>query len=356
MGRFGKEEIMKERLLVSFISLFLLTFLPSCGQSDAQHDPKNPIQGKIIFESNREALKDAIIGQDGFKKGILSLYLWENGKITKFFKGGSHPRWSPDGERIACVRWGTGNIAILDANGNILQEIKPTHYALRVDWFDDNSIFYVGEERSRSRGQMPTAFLMKYDLSVHEDVILYKTVPLGRISNVSFNKDGDIFIFHLDDKLKRESELSTYVVFFDSATKSLNVVYKNAFDPVLLDDGRNILFTTNWTPDGRKIEQFGWGALVKYNLETKDFDVIRPTSWVRNMRLSRDGKYLYTSEPVERDGNAIHIYSVENLKRPIYVIPPATIYGYNDFSHDLNPDWLPFAQPESKTQPRTEGH
>lgn len=285
------------------------------------------ISGKIIFESTRDFRKDK----------VYSLYLWENGLTKKIFVGVASSRFDEEGAKIAVGRSENGDIVILDLNGQILESVSTNYYPLEVGWLDSGTLFYVGTEKEKI--QNPKYYLMQIDLSTGKEMMLYATGELGQIRNVSWKPKKDLFIFELTDKLANDKDIMPRVVFFYKEERLLIVQYLNAFTPVLLNDDKTLIFTSSYRPDGSRIQDLAWSALIEFNIDTKAYKIIRPTTWVHNMRLSRDGKYLYTSENVKGDGIGTHIYSIDNLKEPIYVIQPMKDQ-YGTLSQDSRPDWI----------------
>ncbi len=64
----------------------------------------------------------------------------------------AEPRWSPDGSRVAAVRWqrgGTSEIVVLDTTGHILQRIAPAHAVQAApSWSPDGRHLYFTSDRT----------------------------------------------------------------------------------------------------------------------------------------------------------------------------------------------------------------
>ncbi len=64
----------------------------------------------------------------------------------------AEPRWSPDGSRVAAVRWqrgGTSEIVVLDTAGHILQRIAPAHAVQAApSWSPDGTHLYFTSDRT----------------------------------------------------------------------------------------------------------------------------------------------------------------------------------------------------------------
>lgn len=310
----------------------LILGLASCEKNESSHEGKTvgsiPIQGKIIFESPYDFVKDQ----------AKSIYLWEAGKIKKIYTAAHDPKWSLDKTSIAASRSGNGNIIIINEKGELQREVKTGFYAVDVGWMDKNNIFYVGTTREKI--SKPSKKLIHLNLVDESETTIYETSPVGLLQNVSYYPDRRIFVAGLLTKLEGESDLRSRVVTIDYPTAVMKILYEDARSPILDTQNDNIYFKTNLYPNGESMNSPVGGYICKLNLRTQELQKIRPVGLLRSMKLSRDEKYLYTSEQSETSGAQIYIFNIKNLINPIFTIEPRRQLRTGDWSQMVHPDWV----------------
>jgi len=295
----------------------LLFFSLGCSLAD---DVKitNEIKGKFIFY----ALRDL--------KLPWNIYISQDGEITKF-KRAISPLWSVDGEKIACVK--DSAITIFDTTGNLIQSFPNTKGAVKITWSPDNTRFAYSAKGLSSQ-KFDKIFL--YNIQTEKKVKLVDYKNEFSITKISFSPKGDKILFQKTDPndFKR---CGIYI--YDLKHSSLDLISKQGFIPAWYPDGKHIVITTNrdeeWGMINKKL-----GVLMKININTRKKERIREvTSFIKDIRISSDGKYFYYSKPIAKGGYIIIVSPINESDIEIPVTKPVDLGRGQGYSQDLNADW-----------------
>ncbi len=308
----------------------MFVIIPFASAHALDNGPAELKSVRFVFDSDRDWALDKMI----------SVYLWEGGRAKKLFKGAICPRWSPDGERIACVLRNpekeTG-IAILDRSGTMRTEIMPSENAQAVEWLDENNLIYIAQ--GQGEPDFRKTNLIKYDLSTDNERILYTTQGSGEIYQMNWNRVRDGLILDIKDRFPGEQEFKRRAAFLNVKTGgSPKIIYEwSAYKPALFHDDETLVFQTDLMKDGKPVKKTGDGALAAYNLQTGEWAGVRDASSVQNTRFSRDGNYFYSAEGEGEQAVVIRLFSVEDLNKPLLRVSPGK--GEPSWPHkDLRPD------------------
>lgn len=123
-----------------------------------QDFPSAIVQGKIVFQSNRDgALSEIWVLENGQIKKIASgkntdknIPKQLSGPLASMLSGAfadlEKPKWSPDGKAVLCLQ--DKQLVILNTDGTNKVIIQPAKYPLSAIWSPDGSaIYYVATDR-----------------------------------------------------------------------------------------------------------------------------------------------------------------------------------------------------------------
>ena len=310
---------MKRLILALSILVFCIT---GCGI--IRHDN---IYGKFAFGSTRDATPE---------KPTSYLYVLKNGKLKKISNQYDSPVWNKPGERLYCVSW--EGIVVLNDEGEQIKFIKTPYKPVSFDISDDEkTIVYSAEERVDR--QTKFAYLYTYDTQTNE----HKKI---------FSAEKNYFIHHVGLSPNKQTILCTISswsakfpsVFTIDINGNKSLIWERAMYPSWFPDGENILLDTTVKKDGTTpICKAFLGALIKVNPKTMEYKIIKEvTSPHSDVKLSRDGRYIYYSKPYGK-GSYIAVASLDNLKKEIQITKP--IYRVTKqrvdlgYSQDFFTDW-----------------
>ncbi len=315
-------------VLYSFVFLLLLTVI-GCSGFDKQ---TSAIRGKFVFDSNRFELSD--------------VFITENGKTTLILKKASCPVWSSDGKMIACSgsddnpkRYG---FWILDSRGNKkefveapLEETIPSN----LNWSADNGkIYYVpffyGKKIMHKKNEV---YYYEFLSKTHTKII--ELDEKFGINNLKLSPKGDKLLMEGSDK----NDLGLYLSNSDGT--SLRVIRRyGGVDSTWYPDNEHIGYITNIDENRQMYDKgaMSWGYFFKMNVNTGEVEKLwlNKIPFLLNLKISRDGKYIYYTAAAPGRGRAVFVSPIDNpdnkiqITYPIFLTPAS--YGR---SQDWRPDW-----------------
>ncbi|HPM42713.1 MAG TPA: hypothetical protein PLV52_02675, partial [Candidatus Omnitrophota bacterium] len=249
-----------------------------------------------------------------------SVYLWEGGRLSKLFKGAVCPRWSLDGERIACVmreKGREGDIAILDRRGKLRKEIALGKKAQSVEWLDANTLIYAAQDSSEP--EFRKTYVISYDLAGDREKILYATREGGDVYQMNWSRDRARLVLDVRDRLAASQELRRGIVILDVSAKdsSITVYELSVFKPALFHDDATLICHTDRDRAGKVVPNADTGMLAAYDIRSGVWAPIRDALNVQNTRFSRDGRYFYSSEGEGDRSIVIRLFTIKNLSDPL---------------------------------------
>jgi len=321
---------MKNRYPVIMVGIFVIVISALASAYPAEKVPVELKGARFVFDSDRDRASD----------GASSVYLWEDGRTSKLFKGAICPRWSPDGERIACVLrvpGKEGEIAILDRSGTMRTEMAPIERAQAVEWLDANNLIYIA--RGQGEPEFVKTYIILYDLVTNVEKKLYSTQESGEIYQMNWDRAHDNLILDTRDRFSEGTEFTRRNVLLNvKAGGPPRVLYGySAYKPSLFHDDETLVFQSDLKMDGRPAAKAGTGALAAYDIRSGEWAGIRDALSIQNTRLSEDGRYFYSAEAEGSDTVIIRLFSVEDLNRPLLRVSPKKSVLSRPYK-DLRPD------------------
>ncbi|MBN2453883.1 MAG: PD40 domain-containing protein [Candidatus Omnitrophica bacterium] len=321
---------MKNRYVIIFAAVFAAVATAFTDACCADIMPGTLKNARIVFDSDRDLASD----------GVRSVYLWEDGRVSRLFKGAVCPRWSPDGESIACVLKGRekdGEIAILNCSGIMKTEITPMEKAEAVEWLDGNNLVYVG--RKQKDAETGRSLVILYELPSNNERVLYSTRDSGEIYQINWNRGRDNLILDLKDGFSEEAGFERRAVLLDIRPGGVPKIIHgyNAYKPAIFHDDNTLIFQTDLDMAGNPVKDPAAGALTAYDMDSGEWAGIRDALSVQNTRFSNDGNYFYSAEGESNDSAVIRLFSVDDLNRAILRISPKGNWLSKPYK-DLRPD------------------
>lgn len=315
----------------SSLAAVILVPLALTGATYAAGLPDDLRGARFVYDSDRDIAKD----------GAPAVYLWEGGRTVKLFVGAIGPRWSPDGDRIACILalpGKKGTIAVLDRAGKIRIEIPPREAAEAVEWLDGDTLIYAAREERRAQDTRRT-LLIRHDMRTASERILYATQASGEIYQLNWNRGRDRLIIDIMDRFPGEQDLMRRTAVLDAKDGgALETVYdRPASRPALSHDDETLVFQTDLDVQGKPAAKAGEGALAAFNIRSGEWAPIRRAHFVHNTRFSDNGRYFYSAEAEGETSVSIRVFSIEDMDTPVLRVSRAT--GILAEPHkDLRPD------------------
>jgi len=306
-----------KNVVTIFTLLIFISFSSGCTSASHTKDV-SPIEGKFVFDALR-SLEEP-----------WGIFTWEEGKIKKFNRAIS-PIWSKDGENIACVKDST--ISIFDTKGNLLQSFPETKGAVKIAWSPDNTQFAYTAEGPSSR-KRDCIFLYNSRTGEKEKLVDYNNEYT--ITEVSYSPKGDKILFWRSDI----NDIKNCGVFiYDLETSSIVFIYPQGDNPAWFPDGKHILVLTNRNEDWSMINN-KLGVFMKINIETGEKTVLRDSiSFVKDIKVSKDGKCFYYSKPVSKGGYIIVVSPIDRPDIEISLTKPVLLSKSQGYSQDFDADW-----------------
>ncbi len=305
MERAGRSTTRSRRTGLSLLSvgvLALLFLLGACAPEAAPSDSETLLaaspSGRMLFVQHGD------------------IYVWENGKIRRLLQLGdaAWPRWSPDGTRIAFVRFGDAYsdlyVARSDGQGIVqltrnqpastpgsYQYVQDAVWALSPTWAPDGeTIVYVSDLNSLKN------FLWLIPSAGGTPQRIEASTRLGdNVDQPAFAPDGTRIVFThrvtREDGLRRRTDL--WIV--DLRTGELTPLVEGG-------DGQ---YAPVWSPDGQ------WIAYVGRHGEANDLYVV-PATGGQPVQLTSTG--LVASPTWSPDGRFIAFLQLERDRFAVYTI------------------------------------
>ena len=311
------------------ICSFLILFLFSATGCFAFGNNLSEIKGKFVFDSNR------------FE--FLDVFITENGETKLLFKKASDPAWSTDDKKIACAYFEEDSkkhgILIIDSKGNKKEFIEMPEgqtSPCNLNWSpDDNKIYYVPHSIGMS-GYKNKVYSYNFSSKTHTKIIeIYKT---SYISNLKLSPKGDKLLVSYSDQGSRER--GTYL--FNSDGVGIKIIGDfKGFNGVWYPDNEHIAYITNLKEDGTRYSIGGNGFFFRMNVNTGEVEKLASCNMmVLNLKMSRDGKYIYYISGNPAGGRVVYVSPIDNPNKMIqithFVITPPP---NNSPSQDNCPDW-----------------
>lgn len=314
-------------IITGFCALFFSVNTTAWAAANIPADLKS---ARIVFDSDRDRSIDK----------VNSIYLWEAGRISKIFKGAFCPRWSPEGDRIACVLeipGKEGYIGILDRAGAIKTEIEAGEKAIALEWLGRGHIIYVAKDAGDT--EFSRSHIILYELATNKERKLYSTQESGEIYQINWDKDRANLILDVSDIFPGSGELRRRTALLDLRTGGpLKMVYDhNAYKPALFHDGSTIVFQADLDIKGSHVNRPGTGVLAAYDISSGEWAGIRDALFVHNTRFSDDGKYFYSAEGEGDKSVVIRLFLVDDLERPVLRVSQKSAWPARAHK-DLRPD------------------
>ncbi len=285
----------------------------------------SPDGEKIVFTSNRSGIEIYTMDSDG--TNLTRLTTNDGDGARDVYVRDEHPRWSPDGTKIAfhSDRNGSQDIFVMDADGsNVVQVTSATSDEVYPEWSPDGNtlafciatyirdrqeLFLINLDGTDMRQITDTGDLNLYPRWAKSDPVHPVEVPGNtRVAFVS-DRSGSADIYSMDP-------------YGNNLSKLTSGEYNNT-NPAWSPDGTELAFTTD--RDGNsQIYVMKANGTQQENLSNGPSDDNQP-SW------SQDGKHIaFTSD---RDGNS-EIYTMsKDGNNPTN--------RTSNTSDDNNPQWSP---------------
>lgn len=309
---------MRYRKLLHIFIIATLFMLNSGCSSAIESKETQKIKGKFVFYALR-SLKEP-----------WEIYISKNGKITKF-KNAVSPLWSNDGKKVACVKDAT--ITIVDTKGNLLNIFPKTKGALGIAWSPDNTKFaYTAREGAYT--EFDKLFL--YDIETGEKEKLVDYNNEYSITYVLYSPKGDKILFYRS-YVNDIKKCGVYI--YDLNVSSIKLISAQGGRPAWFPDGKHVLILTNRNEDWSMINS-KLGVFMKINIETGEKKILRErTSFIKDIKITKDGKFFYYSKPVSKGGRIIVVSPIDNPELEIPITKPVDLGKGQGYSQDLEPDW-----------------
>ena len=318
---------MNKPIIISCTFICLsLALITGCFGADKQ---TSEIKGRFVFDSNRIDVPD--------------IFITESGKTKLLFKQALAPAWSSDGERIACAG-SDGNpkkhgLLIIDAKGNKKEFIEiPAGFVTPTNsnWSpDDTKIYYVPTLWGKKLGRENKVYC--YDFLSKTHVKIIELDEEFRITELRLSPKGDKLMIDGADK----HNLYTYLSNNDGT--NLRIIRHRGVDSAWYPDNEHIAYLAFFDENGQRYTpKSEWGYFIRMNVNTGEVEKLWlcKTPFLLNLKISKDGKYIYYTAPAPGGGRAIFVSPIDNPDKKIQItesvyLKPAT-YGR---SQDWNPDW-----------------
>jgi hypothetical protein len=309
---------MKRLILILSILAFSLT---GCGI--ISHDNA---KGKFAFISTRDATPE---------KPIWYLYILKNGKLKRISDQYGGPKWNKSGDKLYCTS--KDGIWILSDEGEQIKFIKTPYSPISIDVSDDEqAIAYSAEEQIDKQKKL--AYLYIYNTQTGEHKKIFATDENYYIHDVRLSPGKQTILCTISSWSSKAPN-----VYAIDINGNKRLIWERAMYASWFPDGENILLDTKCKKDGSPICNAFLGALIKVNLKTMNYKIVREiNSSTLYTKLSRNTKYIYYSKPYDK-GKYIVLSPLSNPKKEIQITKPVrkiTDKGVDlGYSQDFFADW-----------------
>jgi len=312
---------MKKIYILSTVIISLLCIISGCNPSGL-----DKVGGKFAFISTRDSTVE---------NPQWYLYLLKQNKLHKISNRLSSPKWSRDGKTIICTS--LDGIVTIDEQGNQINCIETEYKPISLDISSNgNIIVYSAKEKINDRESR--FYIYVYDKITQKHSKIYTSEINFFISNISLSPGNNKILF-------KESEIPGRKPTINLINKNGNnftCIWEYATNPSWFPDGRNILLATNNSEKGGFIND-KFGAYLKVDIKSLKSQMIRePNSMESNIKLSRDGRYIYYSKNYIKKGEYIAISPINESDTEIAITKPTSIEyqgRFLEYSQDFNADW-----------------
>jgi Tol biopolymer transport system component len=283
------------------------------------------LKGKFVI--------DCVRNKDG-------VYIFEKGNFKLLTTNAGFPKWSNDGKKIGCIS--QNKIFIFNAkNRNLSRTIDLGYCQILPFVWSHNDTFLIIPIRVFA-DNFYNYYLIKYNLQNDRQEILYEFL----FKNVKFNVKN--LCLAGDNKslafFAGSNEINSYMYFLNIVTTNVEYLWKDAYPIGWLPDNKNLVFFANNDRTGVILNE-GLGSILKMNVfsGTKTVSIVENFTFIdsQNIRLSRDGKYLYYSKRTGEKGYQIMISKLG--QRDTFDEEKVTssffINRQKGYSKDMEPDW-----------------
>ncbi len=233
------------------------------------------------------------------------------GKAKAITKGPAwdyHPRYSPDGKRIAFTsdRSGIENIWLMDADGSNAQALtqEKGHYVRSAAWSPDGA-FIVARKEDAKRGGIPPQELWMWSVYGGSGVKLTSSDEINNSAGPVFSPDGRFIYFAARQRrFSYTPDLSSglwAIMRYDRTTgdtKQLTSGIGGAARPALSPDGHTLFFVSRRDADtdlvARNLDSGAERILVPKTTRDEQEGFTAMDLWP-NYAVARDGKTIFFS-------------------------------------------------------------
>lgn len=305
-----------------FTLMILPFFISACSLSKAETKPNLP--GKFAFWSLRE----------GSSARDWAVYTLIDGKIKKLSTKIGYPVWSSDGRRIIAEADGGRLIKVFDLDNDSVKEIATKHRPFSYAVFE-NKIFYVGVEESD--GYTTQTYISVIDINDNNEQEVFKLAPHEEVFGIHVAHDGKKIMYSTGTSVG-DRTVDPYLYVATTDGQNIKRLLPQATPAGWFADDIHVAVLTNVSPDGKRMNYLN-GVLAKLNIETGEFQIIRPLPVLSPYtRLSTDGKYIYYPRSGPHGGVGISALRIDSDKE-IQVTTPSYVNSTIKYSQDLQPNW-----------------
>lgn len=274
---------------------------------------------------------DCVRSKDG-------IYIFERGNFKLLTTNAGFPKWSSDGNEIACINLNK----ILFFNSKTHKNTKIINLGdcqiLPFVWAKDDSFLIIPIRVFENN--FYNYYLIKYDLKTNKQEMLYQFLFRNirfNIKNLCLSNDNKSLAFFAGS-----NELNSYLYFLDIKTKQVQYLWKDGYPIGWLPNNKDLIFLANNDRKGSILNE-GLGSILNIDVLTKNISTVENFTFIdsQNIRLSRDGKYLYYSKRTVNKGYQIMLSKLgqRDDHDEIKVTNSFFVNKEKGYSKDMEPDW-----------------
>jgi Tol biopolymer transport system component len=292
----------------------------------------------FVSFSNRNNIKlkgkfviDCVRSNDG-------IYVFEKGNFKLLTDKAGFPKWSSDGKQIACIN----SNKIFFFNSSSREIIKTINFGdsqiLPFVWASDDSFLIIPVRVFKDN--FYNYYLMKYDLKKNTREILYQFLFRNvkfNVKNLCLSHDNKILTFFAGS-----NEINSYIYLLDMKTKQVEYLWKDGYPIGFMPNNKDLIFFANNDRKGAILNE-GLGSILKINILNKKISVVENFTFIdsQNIKLSKDGQYLYYSKRTQNKGYQIMLSKLgqRDTFDEIKVTNSFFVNKEKGYSKDMEPDW-----------------